>query len=111
QAVDLPVGGRRDLERLPQGLVAVTPVEHEREGPEREPAEEYERRVRDVLKHELREHRADGERAHKGKDGDLLATERDVAGHAIGPVEVRLDVTKAHDRQVRRTESECRGQR
>src|SRR5207247_5267928 len=84
---------RRGLQGLPEGLMPISPVGEVREDAQREPRHEDEGRVRNVFEEELREHRADEQRTHEGKDGDAVATEFDIPRHPVRAVQGRLDET------------------
>src|ERR1700693_5364485 len=73
QMLDLAVGWWRLLERLPKRLPAMVSVEDKADDPEHQPAEVDERRVGDVLEHQLREHGPDRNSADHRQDGNAVA--------------------------------------
>src|SRR5260370_12704855 len=101
QVLELTVGRRWLLERLPQGLLAVPAIRHRADDAERKPADVDPGRVGDVLEQQLREHGADGKCTDQREDGDAVAAELDVEGHPIRPIEIGLDEPQTHNGEMR----------
>src|SRR6266550_9052902 len=111
QMLVLALADRRRLERLPERLMSIHAVGKVGEQAQHEPCHEDVRRVGDVFEQELREHRADEQRANQRQDGDAVATELDVPWHPVRPMKGGFDETQTHDGQVGRAESKRGGQR
>src|SRR5438270_10104613 len=92
-------------------MATILPISNEGQDAEEKPADIDPGGLLDVLEQQLGEYRPDGERSDDRQDRDARAAKRNVEGHLVGAVQLRLDEPQPHDSKVRSGEGKGRRQR